>query len=165
MIKKQSSSFHRFLRIALGITLGLAAALTVFLLIVPEKEGRSAEAQGVLLYADGETKPCAVSLRGVMNTYAFEKDAPVYDGTLLIDGRQVDEVYLTFDGDYAAPKSDGASAVLSKDMELAAQLTLDGRDCLLLAPAPDEAAAQTLLARFLADVPFARKMAWETYIQ
>lgn len=162
MIKK-SSSFNRFLRIALGITLGLAAALTVFLMVVPEKEDRSTESQGILLFQDGETKPCAVSLQGTVDTYAFDKDAPIYNGTLSVDGTQVNEVYLTFNGDYAAPKSDGASAVLSKDMEIAAQLTLDGKDCLLLAPAPDEAAAQTLLARFLAEVPFARKMAWETY--
>lgn len=162
MIKKQSP-FNRFLKIALGITLGLAAALTVFLMVVPEKEGRSAEAQGVLLFADGETRPCAVSLRGTLNTYAFDQDAPVYDGTLLVDGAQIDEVYLIFDGDYAAPKTNGAKAVLSREMELAAQLTLDGKDCLLLAPAQDEATAQKLLARFLADTVFARREGWNSY--
>lgn len=162
MINK-SSARSRFLTIALGITLGLAAVLTVILLVFPEKEGRSAEAQGVVLFEDGETRSCTVSLRGTMNTYAFDKDAPVYDGTLLIDGQQIDEVYLTFDGDYASPKSDGASAVLSKDMEVAAQIRLDGRDCLVLAPAPDEETAQKLLSQFLADTLYARRQGWEAF--
>lgn len=164
MIRK-SSSFHRFLKIALGITLGLAAALTVFLMVVPEKEARSAELQGLLLFQDGETAVCTVRVDGSLNTYAFEQDAPVFDGTLRMDEQAPEAVYLTFDGYYAVPKSDGARAVLTRDMELAAQLTQDGRDCLLLAPAPDAQTAQTLLARFLADVPFARKLGWETYRQ
>lgn len=162
MIGKPSSR-NRFLKIALGITLGLAAALTVFLTVVPEKEGRSAEAQGIALFADGETRTCTVSLRGTMNTYTFDKDAPVYDGTLLIDGQEIDRICLTFDGDYAAPKSDGAKAVLTKDLEIAAQIRLDGKDCLVLAPAPDEDAAQELLSQFLADVVYARQQGWEAF--
>lgn len=162
MINKASSR-NRFLTLALGVTLGLAAVLTVLLLVVPEKAARSVEAQGIALFGDGESRYCSVSLEGTMRTYTFDKDAPLYEGTLLVDGLAVGDLFLTFDGDYAAPKEDGVPAVLTKDLAIAAQVTLDGRDCLVLAPAPDEAAAQTLLAQFLADTVFARRCGWEAY--
>lgn len=166
MIAKPTAR-SRNLKILLGVTLGLAAALMVLLLFVPDKTGRSADAEGVLLYADGETRTCAVSVRGTVNTYAFEQNAPVFDGILLLDGEEIEPLYLTFAGDYAAPKSDaqahGGGAVLTKELEIAAHLLLDGRDCLLLAPAPDEAAAQALLTRILANSVFARMEGWEAY--
>lgn len=163
MIRKSSPARSRNLKILLGVTLGIAVALTLVLLLVPEKEARSLETRGVVLFEDGEARPCEVSLQGAMNTYAFEQDAPVYVGTLLLDGHSVGEVRLTFDGDCAAPNSGGLSAVLTKDLALAAEVTLDGRDGLVLAPAADEAEAQALLARFLADTAFARRQGWEAY--
>ena len=163
MIRKSSPARSRNLKILLGVTLGIAVALTLVLLLVPEKVARSTETQGVALFEGGEARPCAVSLQGAMNTYAFEQDAPVYVGTLLLDGQSAGEVRLTFDGNYAAPKSGGLSAVLTKDLALAAEVTLDGRTCLVLAPAADETEAQALLARFLADTAFARRQGWEAY--
>ena len=127
MIAKPTAR-SRNLKILLGVTLGLAAALMVLLLFVPDKTGRSADAEGVLLYADGETRTCAVTVRGTVNTYAFEQNAPVFDGVLLLDGEEIEPLYLTFAGDYAAPKSDaqahGGGAVLTKELEIAAHLLL-----------------------------------------
>lgn len=162
MIKKPSNR-NRFLTLTLGITLGIAAVLTLILLLVPAKEGRSAEAQGILLFESGESKSCSVSLQGTMITYTFDKDAPIYEGTLLLDGQEVDPVYLTFDGAYAAAGTEGVRAVMTQDMAIAAQITQDGAECLLLAPAPDEDTAQALLAQFLADTAYARQQGWEKY--
>ena len=162
MIKKPSAS-SRNLKLLLGVTLGIAAALIVLLLFVPEKEGRSFEAQGVVLRPDGESTVCTVSLQGVMKTYAFDADAPVYEGVLLVDGEQIDELRLTFSGKYASAGETGAKAVMTDEMDFAAQIRLDGTDCLVLAPAPDEDAAQTLLSRFLSKTDYARQQGWEAF--
>lgn len=162
MIKKASAR-NRFLTLALGITLGLAVVLTLVLMLVPEKEDRSVETQGFLLFEDGERRACTLRVQGTLSTYAFDKDAPIFEGSFEVDGKAVDAVYLTFDGDCAAPKTEGANAVLKKDMAFAAQFAQDGRTCLLLAPAADEAAAQQLLAQFLSDSAFARRQGWEAY--
>ncbi|MBQ6431173.1 MAG: hypothetical protein IJJ99_04790 [Oscillospiraceae bacterium] len=163
MITKPSFLRSRSLKILLGVTLGVAVALTLLLLFVPEKEGFSHEAPGVLLCADGTVTPCVVGLHGTMSTYAFDADRPICNATLLLDGQEVGEVRLTFDGSYAAAGEDGIPAVLSKEREFAALIHRDGTDCLLLSPAPEGKAAQELLARFLADVPYARRQGWEAF--
>lgn len=162
MIRKPSAK-NRNLKLLLGITLGIAAALIVLLLFVPEKEGRSSEADGIVLYPNGETAACTVTLQGALKTYTFDQDAPIYDGTLLVDGETVGEVYLIFDGNYAVPKSDGVPAVMTQDMEIAAQIQIEGSDCLVLAPAADEATAQALLSRFLTYTIYARQQGWEAF--
>ena len=162
MIQKAPSR-NRFLKIVLGITLGVAVALTLLLLFVPEKEGFRFELPGVLLYDDGEAAPCTVSLGGTIKTYAFDKDAPICTGTLYLDGQEVGEVSLTFEGEYAIPGETGVKAVMTKDQAIAAQITRDGKTCLLLAPAPDAETAQTLLARFLAESVFVRQQGWEAF--
>lgn len=151
------------LTLTLGITLGIAVVLTLILLFVPKQEGRSAKMPGLLLFADGKSRVCTVGLQGTMNTYTFDEDAPVYEGMLSVDGQELEPLYLTFDGTYAAAGTEGARAVMTQDMAIAAQLTLDGEVCLVLAPAPDEEAAQVLLARFLADTALARQQGWKKY--
>lgn len=163
MITKPSITRSRGLKILLGVTLGVAVALTLLLLFVPEKEGFTQETPGVLLRADGEVEVCTVGLRGTISTYAFDADAPICSATLLLDGQEVGEVRLTFDGDYAVPGEDGLRAAMSKEKELAALINRDGVDCLVLSPAPDEAAAQALLAQFLAECSFARRTGWEAF--
>ncbi len=163
MITKPSITRSRGLKILLGVLLGVAVALALLLLFVPEKEGISHEAPGVLLGADGEVKPCTVSLRGTISTYAFDADAPICKADLQIDGQEIGTLRLTFSGGYAASGEAEIPAVMTKEREIAAQIKLDGVDYLLLSPAPDEASAQALLARFLADTVFARQQGWESF--
>ena len=163
MIQKPSFARSRTLKLLLGVTLGVAVVLTLILLFIPEKEGRSAETQGVLLFPDGESRSCTVTLQGAVKTYAFDPNAPIYDGTLSIDGEEVGDLRLTFSGSYAEAGEAGTKAVMTQEMELAAQISVDGRDCLVLAPAPDEETAQTLLSQFLAFSYYARQQGWEAF--
>lgn len=163
MIRKPPAG-NRNLKILLGATLAVAVILTLILLFVPEKKGRSAELPGTLLYTDGESKVCTLNLQGTISTYAFHKDESVFKGTLQVDGQEVGEVHLTFDGEYyTAGTDDAIPAVMTDDLEIIAQVQLDGRDCLVLAPAPDEEFAQSLLARFLSTCAYARRQGWGTY--
>ncbi len=164
MIAKPRAN-KRNLKILLGATLAIAAILTLILLFVPEKEGCSAEQPGVLLYPDGESASCTVRLQGDVLTYAFSKDEPIFKGSLQTDGQEVCDLRLTFDGKYYVAGEADAAAVMSNEMEIAALVRQDGKDCLLLAPAADGSLAQALLSRFLSASFYARQQGWEAFQQ
>lgn len=156
----------RNVKILLSVTLAVAAVLIVILLLVPEKEGRSAELPGTLLYPDGTSSACTVDLQGAVNTYAFKKSAPVYKGTLSLDGETAGDLNLTLSGGYyTAGKDDAIAAAMTDEMEIVALIRRDGKDCLVLAPAPDGETAQHLLARFLVSSSYAREQGWEAFQQ